>query len=133
MKDKSWLKYFIIIMLIILVVFCGDSIFDKKSYSQWIINPFIIAIIFYISIGLLLGLDHMILETKKIGSWRINIAKLVLLGIPSLYFSFGVFIYFGIGKYLPNVFTYPIAMLMSNAKFLSVFQIILGYSIVSSF
>ena len=118
-------------MLIILVVFCGDYIFENL---QWTLNPFIIAIVFYISIGLLLGLEHVIQEINKIGSWRINVAKFVLLGIPSLYFSFGVFIYFGIGKILPNVLTYPIAMLMSNkVDFLSVFQIILGYSIISSF
>jgi hypothetical protein len=134
MKEKSWLKYFLIIMLMILVVFCVNYIFDRNTNIQRVINPVIISIVFYIIIGLLLGLEHVIQEIKKIGSWRINIAKLVLLGIPSLYFSFGVFIYFAIGKFLPNVFTYPIAKLISSKiEFLSVFQIILGYSIISSF
>ncbi len=96
MKEKSWLKYFFISILIVLVVFCSDYVFDKIFNFQWTINPFIISIVFYISIGLLLGLEHVVQETNKMGSWRINIAKLVLLGIPSLYFSFDVFIYFGI-------------------------------------
>jgi len=136
MKEKSWFKYLLIIMLIISVVFCENYMLDKIKTMQWSISLVIEAFVFfvfYISIGLLIGLEHLIQEIRKTGSWRINIAKLVLLGIPSLYFSCGNSIYFGLGKFLPNVITYPIAMLIGNNNLLSIFQIVLGYSIISSF
>lgn len=133
MKVKSWFNYLLIIVLIIVIVFGVNYIFDKIENLQWIVNPFIISIIFHIIIGLLLRLEHLLLEIKKSGSWRVNVAKLVLLGIPSLYFSFGIFIYFGLGKFLPSVLTHPIAILISKIDFLAIFQIILGYSLISSF
>lgn len=88
--------------------------------------------IIFIVLGILLGLDRVILEMRKENRWRINLPKVIFLGLPSLYFSVGTFISF----FCPIVFIqvnlcYPLSFLKGN--FISVFQIILGYIICTSF
>lgn len=138
MKKNVWLKYLLITALILLAVFWEDNVLDgylDLAHQKMIVHPVILEFIFYVILGLLLGLDHFIQEMGKVGKWRINMAKLVLLGIPSLYFSFGYFIYFRIGKLLPHALTYPIVNLINNSRpsKLPVFQIILGYCIITVF
>ena len=137
MKKNIWLRYFLIITPILLLVYWRDNIFDGyKDFTKQhiIINPILFELIFYVIIGLLLGLEHFIQEMGKTGKWGINMAKLVFLGIPSLYFSFGYSIYFGLGRFLPHALTYPITMLINTTpSSLPVFQMILGYSIITVF
>ncbi len=137
MRKKSCFKYLIIITLIIFVVFLGDYVSDRIKEFQMTLSFFLYQLLeigIYVIIGLLLGIDHLIQEFKKVGACRINFIKLALLGIPSLYFSLGVLIYFGIGRYLPNILIHPIGLLINNsANYLHVFQLILGYSIITSF
>ncbi|HEY5535244.1 MAG TPA: hypothetical protein VIL99_09965 [Ignavibacteria bacterium] len=141
MKNKSWLKYFFIILIILFIVFTGQHVFDvieKNAQETFNSNPYIqniLAIIFYGGIGLMLGLEHLITEIKKEGTWVINIPKLLLMGIPSLYFSLYVFIYFG-SEFVQAILAYPIRILLtttSNQNFISIFPLILGYSIITSF
>lgn len=139
MKKKSWLEYFFIILLIFLMVFGGKHILDgirinaQKTYNS---NPYFqysLISIFYVAIGLILGLDHLIKEIKKEGKWVINIPKLVLMGIPSLYLSLSIFIYYSNNQFVRNLSSYPMAILSTCINFISVFQLIFGYSIITSF
>ena len=139
MKVKSWLKYLIYISLILVIVFWGQYIFEdmrKTTQSTFNYNPYmqnIIMIIFYGAIGLLLGLDNLIHEMEKEGTWKINIPKIVLMVIPSLYFSLPIFIYYN-NHFIINVLTYPISLLLRNGTgFFAVFQLMLGYSVITSF
>lgn len=99
-------------------------------------NPFLIflgSIIIFIVLGLLLGLERLVAEMRKEGKWGINLPKIIFLGIPSLYFSIGTFIYY----YCPIVFVqvtlcYPLRFFLQG-NFISVFQMILGYTICTSF
>ena len=140
MKLKSWSKYFIIIVLILLMAFWGQYIFVGirknaiKTFENNIYLNNILMIIFYGGIGFLLGLEHLIEEIKKEGVWQINIPKLVLMGIPSLYFSLYIFIYCSSNQFVQAVLGYPIGILSKgSASFIAVFQLILGYSIITSF
>jgi len=55
------------------------------------------------------------------------------MGIPSLYFSLAVFIYYSSNQLVRNI-SYPIGILLnSNQGFIWVFPVILGYSIITSF
>ena len=140
MKSKSWLNYFLFIILILVMVFWGRNVFDgfrinaKKFYD---INYFfqnITMVFFYGGIGLILGLEHLIQEIKKEGTWVINIPKLILMGIPSLYFSLAILMYFSSNYFVRNVLGYPIIFLLNDSiNFISVFQLTLGYSIITSF
>jgi len=139
MKKKSWLKYFFIILIILFIVFGGQHVFDairQNEQETYNINPYlqnILIIIFYGGIGLLLGLEHLIPEIRKEGTWVMNIPKLLLMGIPSLYFSLAVFIYYSSNQLVRNI-SYPIGILLnSNQGFIWVFPVILGYSIITSF
>lgn len=140
MNYKSWLKYFFIIILILVIVFWGSHVFDvfisnaKKNFDTNIYLQNIIMIIFYGGIGMVLGLEHLIQEIKKEGTWVINLPKLTFIGIPSLYFSFALCIYYSNNQFVHNIIAYPIGILITNSTtFLSVFQLILGYSIITSF
>jgi hypothetical protein len=135
-KAKSWLRYLIYMCLILIMVFWGQYIFGvykqsvQKSfnYRPYYLN--ILMIIFYGGIGLLLGSEHLICEIKKEGTWSINLPKIVLMAIPSLYFSLAIFIYF---NNIP-VLSFPISVLIEDGTaFINAFQIILGYSIITSF
>ncbi|MCB2356765.1 hypothetical protein [Clostridium estertheticum] len=139
MKDKSWLKYFFVILIILFIVFSGQHILDginRNAQETYNTHPYlqnILMIIFYGGIGLLLGLEHLIHEIKKEGTWIMNVPKFLLMGIPSLYFSLAVFIYYSNNQLVQNI-SYPIGILLtSNQSFIWVFPLILGYSIITSF
>ncbi|MBU3216056.1 hypothetical protein LL033_01585 [Clostridium estertheticum] len=139
MKEKSWLKYFFIILIILFIVFSGQHILDginKNAQETYNTHPYlqnILMIIFYGGIGLLLGLEHLIHEIKKEGTWIMNVPKFLLMGLPSLYFSLAVFIYYSSNQLVRNI-SYPIGILItSNQSFIWVFPLILGYSIITSF
>ena len=140
MKEKSWLKYFFIILIILFIVFGGQHVLDGIRINEqvtYIMHPYlqtILMIIFYGGIGLILGLEHLIHEMKKEGTWVINLPKFLLIGIPSLYFSLSVFIYFSSNQLVRNIFAYPISILLtSNQSFIWIFPLIFGYSIITSF
>lgn len=136
MKAKSWIKYLIYMCLILIIVFWGQHVFwvyKQDVEKTFNFNPYFhygLTIIFYAGIGLLLGLEHLLCEMKKEGTWRINLPKIALMGIPALYFSLGVFIYYS----NITVLSFPIQVLIKNGtNFINTFQIILGHSIITSF
>lgn len=140
MKLKSWTKYFICISLILIMVFLGhhvSEIIRENAQKTLNFNPYytnVIMIIFYGSIGLLLGLEHFISELKKKGKWMLILPKIIIMGLPSLYFSFFIFIYYNNNHIIHNFIAYPISLLIEGgSNFIPVFQITLGYSIITSF
>lgn len=132
MKSKLWVKYLIYISLIFIIVFVEGNFSKivKNNYYRGY-NPFIAMFAFYVGLGVILGLKRLILERKKEGDWKVNLPKLVLIGVPSLYFSLGVFIFYY--NFLP-AFSFPIRVLVSSSSnFMTIFQTILGYTIITSF
>jgi len=79
--------------------------------------------IFNLVIGLFLGLDHFIVEYKKPGTWKINLPELVIVGLPSLFFSLTYHVA------LINIVQLSYATLGTN--FIPVFQIVLGYVLIT--
>ncbi len=82
---------------------------------------FTFSIVLYVVLGALLGSEHLFIEIKKQGKWRINIPKLIFLGIPSLVCVF------------PILFYPLIHSLLNNPALISVIQVIFGYAVTSSF
>jgi hypothetical protein len=139
MKVKSWLKYLIYIILFLAIACFGQNfLVDIKKSVQGTENvnllflPVVITSIFYVVIGLLLGLESLICEIKKDGIWKINLPKLVLLGVPSLYISFYVFLYYSNYEIISNVLALRIPVLLRSGTGIT-FQVVLGYSIITSF
>lgn len=136
MKVKSWTKYFIYMCLILIIVFWGQHVFGVyKQNAQKTFNfrPYyynILMIIFYSSIGSLLGLEQLICEIRKKGNWVFNFPKAILIVIPSLYFSLAIFIYY---SNIPLLSVHLKGLIEERTNFINAFQIILGYSIITSF
>jgi hypothetical protein len=140
MKMKSWARYFIYIFLILVMVFWGQHVFQvietnrRNSFNPQYYYTSAMTIIFYGSIGLILGLEHLICEIKKEGIWILNLPKIILMGLPSLYFSLAYLTFSSNIQFLRDILVYPIVVLMERySGFLSVFPLILGYSIITSF
>jgi hypothetical protein len=109
-----------------------------KTYSiRLSINFYLISIkmLINIGIGIMLGLEHLIKEIRKDGTWKINLPKIVLVGLPSLYFSFSYFLVYSNNlQFKQNIITYPLTKLMIyGTGFVSLFQLILGYVVITSF
>lgn len=138
MKNKLWLKYLIYIILIIALAYLDEYVVRQSSiYSsqEYQINAFLVILPIFIKIGmgLLLGFDCFITQFKKEGSWKVNIHKIILMVIPSLYLGLATFIYYG---NIP-VISLPLEIVFKNSNlymnFTSVFQLIFGYLIITSF
>lgn len=83
---------------------------------------------------LLLGLESFLLEKRKNRKWKINLPKLLFLGILALYFSIGIFIYYSPIDFIRETLGYPYLLFSkSNINFIPIFQIIFGYIISTSF
>lgn len=137
MKIKSWLKYLIYSLSIISLLFLRTSniftFFNKQDLSINYCNM-VISMILGVCIGLFLGLEHFINEIRKEGRWKVNLPKLILMGLPSLYFSLThIFIYSGI-KLLENVIVAQMLYLLRYflVDYIILFQPIFGYIIITS-
>ncbi|WBW97633.1 hypothetical protein [Oceanirhabdus sp. W0125-5] len=139
MKVKSWIKYLVYTCLILILVRWGQYIFliILKNNQKLNFRPFYntaMYISFYGSIGVFFGLEHFLSEIKKKGKWMVNLPKIIFMGIPSLYFSFGIAIYCIDNPIIRDFLAYPIGVLLMNGSvFMPVFQMTLGYSIITCF
>lgn len=90
----------------------------------------LIAFIFFGGIGAVLGLDALNLRMKSKGVLKVNISKLILLGIPSFLIPL-IYVLCTIG--LIRVSANMLLYFGYNSYILIVSSIILGHTIVSSF
>ncbi|SHN56193.1 hypothetical protein [Desulfitobacterium chlororespirans] len=75
---------------------------DYNPYPAWTFN-----IALSVLIGLMLGLPEFIRRYKKPGKWRIQWERLLIVGLPALFFTFSQFIFFSsLGKY-PSLILSP--------------------------
>lgn len=73
--------------------------FTSKTYNPY--PPWAFNITLSVFIGLLLGLPEFIRRYKKPGKWRIQWERLLIVGLPALFFTFSLFIFFSsLGKHL---------------------------------
>lgn len=138
MKINAWIRYFIYFVLISVIVFVGEKIFIymKGNTDFILVNSIvlqnILRVLLFGSIGAVLGVEHLINESRKRGPWRINIPHLIFLVLPSLYFSLAYIIYYS--DFVPVILTRPISFLMlSGVGYIVIFQVIFGYLAVTSF
>lgn len=140
MKLRLWIKYLIYITLILTLIFISQHYLEiarkeaSVTFRYNLYYNYSLNLLCYGGIGVLLGLGNLIREIKRSGAWKINFAKLVLLGLPSLYFSLAVFIYYSDTPFIQNILAYPLQVLpMNNFNYIGIFQVILGYVIPTSF
>ncbi|ACL20902.1 hypothetical protein DesLBE_0472 [Desulfitobacterium sp. LBE] len=92
------------VFFIILIQLGITYSFELKSFTSKTYNPYpawTFNIALSVLIGLLLGLPEFIRRYKKPGKWRIQWERLLIVGLPALFFTFSLFIFFSsLGKYL---------------------------------
>jgi len=132
-KKQSWLWYFIYAVVFLCYIIFSSKLLvylqsltarTFKLYTSW-------SIVIFVVLGLLLGLEKLLSETRKEGKWKVNLPKILFLGIPSLYFSMSLFFYIS----HIDFFDYLIPMcIQSNiSSFMPIFQVILGFTLITSF
>ena len=147
MKGKSWLRYLVTVFLIAMIVFL-------RAYVELVIvmnnhvpqlgawKYMIYGMVMCIAIGLLLGGEQLFTEIKKEGKWKINLPKIILLGLPALYLSLADIVHMPI-HLLEDVYNSPFSVIFnpwiaiaSNTcytEYITLIQVILGYVVITSF
>lgn len=137
MKQKPWLKYLIYILILCVLIFLKEYAYGKVKYLYYrfwggALSYYLLIIIplfFNVLIGLLLGLEHYLGELRKTGVWKANLPKLILVGLPSLYFS----LTYVIGLIdIPFIQTKLLLFARLGTEYVSAFQIILGFVLITS-
>lgn len=135
---KKWFYYFgyvtIIFTVLLLYLWYIDNLrkTGAKNYNfsmQLMYLPIICSVIF----GILLGLEKLVKEIKKEGAWQINRAKLIIIGLPSLYITLFTLIYYFHEHFviLPG---FVAALLLKFGNDVQIYSgIVLGHVLVSSF
>lgn len=129
----------IYLLLIIATVYLkglADIAFQTDISKTYKINYVLLTVITLLAVvvGVVLGLDHLMNEIKKEGKWKISLPKIILLIIPSLYAS-SIYYLAAINiKFVQIVLIYPVFKFFgSSTTFILIFQIVLGYSIITAF
>ncbi|NLT96289.1 MAG: hypothetical protein GXW85_12320 [Clostridia bacterium] len=140
MHRRTWLKYFAYIVSLVLLIFLKEYVngLIKGNFAQTFrVNLYYLAAaaLVNIGIGIFLGLEHLISEIKKTGTWKVNVPKIILMGLPSLYFSMVNFIIYGNIEFLRKALVEPFwdFFFKFGTNYAPVFQIILGFVIITGF
>jgi len=136
---KSWLMYFAYIVVIVLLLSLREYIEKslRDAYYKFeepnMLIFVVISLILTMGIGILIGLHSYINESKKLGTWKINFTKLIIIGLPSLYFSLNYIWILSGSKFLRDIIAYPLHLLNRfGFGYVSLFQVIFGYLLITS-
>lgn len=139
MAGKQWLKHFIYLVVVIILVLIRVHFMKlAKAYSNetFLINYYFLSMVILTNIllGILLGVEHLISEMKAKGTWKINFPKLILLGVPALYFSIAYVAIYSQNTLVQYIFSYPLRIFLTyDTSIFYIFQLIFGYVIITSF
>lgn len=137
MKALSWLKYFVYLLLLVLVIWlkgATEAAFQTDYNTTYQINYLLYSVIniLPIIVGVVIGLEAFINERTKTGRWKLNLPKLILVAIPSLYASILYFLALIQNETIYNIFITPVVKFFGgNANFIIIFQVVLGYSLIT--
>jgi hypothetical protein len=81
----------------------------------------------YIIFGCMLGLEHIVRQTRREGVWSVAVVRLIFLGLPSLYISFYWWLYF-LGPLRK-----PILSAWLPQQFFTIAAVVFGYVLITSF
>lgn len=102
---KRVLFYLLYAVSFIILIRLGITYsFELKAFISKAYNPYLswgFDTVLSVLIGLMLGLPEFIRRYKKPGKWRIQWERLLIVGLPALFFTFSQLIFFSsLGKYL---------------------------------
>ncbi|SRR6056297_621737 len=141
MGIKPWGQSFLKIILILLLIYGANSIFtiiDLKAdltYNPQLWERTSMALFSYGGIGVILGFNHFTSERKKTGIWKVDWPKLIMLGVPSLFYSSLYVIGAYANPFFGRILFVPVKPLLMNDLWIIVclFSLILGHTITTGF
>ena len=125
---------YIIMVIVITLLFFGVSVSDRfiRIYQKNNMGSeyvFIFQFIFYCIAGTIFGVEKILCERNKIGRWKINLPRFIIVGLPS----------FLIGSFIILIFKFTFILnflslsFVNFSLFVSFMQMFFGYIIVTSF
>lgn len=140
MKVKACFMYFMQFILIVCLFTAEVYIMQHLNQIQqrtFRINPvsFLIPLLINSLIGIIMGFGTFMRDMKRNGRIRINLSKIVFLALPSAYLSFTLLaIYSGSRIMIETVYYLAYKLFVNNSGYsMTIFQILLGYSLITSF
>lgn len=139
MKALSWLKYFVYLLLFVLIIWLQgvtETAFQTGYQTTNKINYFlyIIVVLFPVFVGAIIGLETLVNEWSRKGKWKLNLPKLILISIPSCYVSMLYFISMANNQKLNDILIAPLLKFFGGSSaFVLIFQIVFGYSLMTLF
>lgn len=137
MKIKTYLKYLFIFLIILILLVTNTLI--TSHYNQITLRTFTIKPNLYlfqlftnICTGLALGFDEFLHEYRKEGMLRINTPKFLCLGLPSLYFSLTNVAMLSNIQFIQENIYYFSNPILNSSNTVVIFQVVFGYSIITS-
>ena len=131
MKNKLWLKYLLyIIFIFILLALDRYSQFKATTHAVTSYNFVALLVTTFVNaaIGALLALEPLSTEAKKVGRWKFNWTRAIILLVPSLYIIICYYsLYFGKIIFRPIYYLYKIDSLKTGVDVMTVFRLLFGY------
>ncbi|MBP2239596.1 cation transport ATPase [Cytobacillus eiseniae] len=130
-RSSLWYLAFTVGFIILLLLISRWTFYFETMFrNTFQMYPWIIYIILLnIPIGIYLGIPSFFNELKKQGRWRVNIGKLLFIGLPMALLAF--FMYFPMFNQLPEF----LVKLVANPNTMIYFRlgtIVTGYILITS-
>jgi hypothetical protein len=134
---RKWLSSLIKAVVAFATIICFAmvhhffSLSTRSANDSWLTFN-IILLIFFI-FGLLLGIEHLVCEIQKKGKWRVNLPRLILLGLPSLFLGLYFNLYYTSIPFLKLLARHLPAYLAQSPICMQLSILLLGYIMATSF
>jgi hypothetical protein len=132
-KNQKYIILMVTMMLLLFITAIGGAVFqtlkNKSQSIDMLLSAFIIQFVVYCFSGMIFGLENFINEREKVGYWKVNLSKLMILGIPSLIIGFFNVLFYVFGN-IPSIIS---GNLITYNLFINFMQMLFGYSILTSF
>jgi hypothetical protein len=119
------------LLLAAYIAICFPLLIWLNNLKQAAYNPIPLNVaspVLFVLFGVLLGADHFYRQLKAKGKWRVNLSKILFIGIPSACFVVYPLLSFS-GINVPSF----IFDLFRTPHLLVAIQILLGYTVISGF
>ena len=130
----GYLFYAVLLLGYLLLAYYLTFALARYNSIHFNLNPWLLIPTFtfiYIILGVLLGLDLFIGQARhKNGTWSINTIRLIVLGLPALYFSCYWMMYFG-NIWVPTFLMHWLPQQLQ--QFFNISAVICGYVLITSF
>ncbi len=139
MRIKEARKYVICLIILSILIFAREYFsnqYEEYHYGYVVNKMFyyeVLCLLTSVSIGLILGSKVFLREFKLPGRWKVNVLKLLILGVPSFYFSIIILLLNTRNLAIFKLIEAPISFANYSLGYVTIFQIIFGYVIATSF